>query len=456
MCEHSGAGGNEDERGMAITLFSLLPWRMEARRRVMPSLLSYWNYVVCLRHFHFVLRCVKLSSIRSISKRKEIPYTVLQGRIKTGIATPPSLVRKVTFTPDDESEIAGYEKKLANMFFGSNPVDSRRVVFEFLRWNSSLSLRKPKGTSIGRIKGFNREESSKFVNNIEEAMSKYKFFPSRVYNMDETGMGTGKELDNIIATKGQKRIGPITSWERGENITVIRSLNAAGSFVPSLFVFLRKRMSPTLEKDGSPGAMYTCSNNEQSVLLILDNHYSLVTLEACDFSKLHGSVMVSIPPHSSHRLRPLDGMFFERLKKTYCRECDIFMKVNTQGIIRPDDFAALFNRAFLHVATIANGVSGFKATGIMPLGANIFTKKDFAFEIETGNLTTVLQASSSQQVETNIEKATVSTPPTSDTADSMANICTSIQNSPTVSFESISPLTAKAKSVNTVVKCRRK
>ncbi|KAJ8883273.1 hypothetical protein PR048_015116 [Dryococelus australis] len=149
--------------------------------------------------------------------------------------------------------------------------------------------------------------------------------------------------------------------------------------------------------------------------------------------------MVSIPPHSSHRLQPLDVTFFGPLKKAYHKECDISMKVNAQRIFRPDDFADLFNRAYSHVAKIAKGVLGFKDTGIMPLGTDIFTNEDLAFEIETGNLTTVPQASSSQQVETNIEKATVSTPPKNDTADSMANTYTYIQNSLAVSFESISP-----------------
>ncbi|KAJ8876272.1 hypothetical protein PR048_024182 [Dryococelus australis] len=158
------------------------------------------------------------------------------------------------------------------------------------------------------------------------------------------------------------------------------------------------------------------STPEQSVLLILDNHYSHVMLEANEFSKLHGIVMVSTPPHSPHHFQPLDVTFLGPLKKAYHNECDISMKVNVQRIIRPEDFAALIS------------VSGFKATGIMPLDANIFTNEDFAFEIETGNLTTVPQASFSKQVETNIEKATVSTPPTNDTADFMANTCTSIQN----------------------------
>jgi hypothetical protein len=49
------------------------------------------------------------------------------------------------------------------------------------------------------------------------------------------------------------------------------------------------------------------------------------------------------------------------------------MKVKAQRIIRPDEFAALFDNAYSTVATIAKGLSGFKATGIYPLNPNVFT-----------------------------------------------------------------------------------
>ncbi|KAJ8889777.1 hypothetical protein PR048_009280 [Dryococelus australis] len=126
----------------------------------------------------------------------------------------------------------------------------------FLGWNSSLSVRKSEATSMVRIKGFTRVEVSKFFNNIEELMYRHKCFPSQVYNMDETRMGTVQEPVNIIAPKRQRRIGSITSLERGKKINVICSMNADDSLAPRLFVFPRKRMSPTLEKDGPPGAMY--------------------------------------------------------------------------------------------------------------------------------------------------------------------------------------------------------
>lgn len=112
----------------------------------------------------------------------------------------------------------------------------------------------------------------------------------------------------VLVPKGQKRVGSITSWERGKNITVICAMSAAGIYVLPLFIFQRKRHSPQLEKGGSLVAVYECTPNgwateqiflkwlnhfkdfvkptqEKLVLLILDNHNSHATLEAYNFCK---------------------------------------------------------------------------------------------------------------------------------------------------------------------------
>jgi hypothetical protein len=182
-------------------------------------------------------------------------------------------------------------------------------------------------------------------------------------------------------------------------------MNAARGFIPTMFIYPRQRMSPTLGKDGPPGALYKCSKNgwtnedlfmswlqhffdhvkpnpQKPILPLLDNHYSHITLEQYKFCKQNGIIIVSIPPHSSHRVQPPDFTFFGQLKKAYHRECDIFLKIRAQRVIRPDDFAALFNKAYSSVATIAKSLSGFKDTGIYPLNPNLFTDEDFEHDLE--------------------------------------------------------------------------
>lgn len=231
-------------------------------------------------------------------------------------------------------------------------------------------------------------------------MLKFKFCPTRVYNMDETGITTVQDPGKIIGAKGQKRIGSVTSWERGKNNKVICAMSALGSFIPPLFIFPHKRMDMKLTKHGPPGAVYECTKNgwttedifmkwlkhfkhhsnptkENPVLLILDNHGSHISLQTYEFCRENHIIMLSLFPHTSHRMQPLDVTFFGPLKSAFRRECDNYIKSHAMIKITPFEIAELFNKAYSQVATIQKGISGFSATGIFPLNPEIFTDEDF-------------------------------------------------------------------------------
>ncbi|KAG5896402.1 hypothetical protein JTB14_022490 [Gonioctena quinquepunctata] len=96
-----------------------------------------------------------------------------------------------------------------------------------------------------------------------------------------------------------------------------------------MFIFPRQRHSVLLEKDRPIAAKYECSKNgwiteelfvkwlqhfvvdakpseNEKLLLILDNNCSHVSLAAYDFCRAN-NIMLSIPPHTSHRTQPLDS-----------------------------------------------------------------------------------------------------------------------------------------------------
>jgi hypothetical protein len=81
-------------------------------------------------------------------------------------------------------------------------------------------------------------------------MSSFTYSPLKIYSMLETGVGTVQEPDIILTPKGQEIIGCVTSWEWGENITVICPMNAAGRFIHLVFICPCQRMSLTLGKGG--------------------------------------------------------------------------------------------------------------------------------------------------------------------------------------------------------------
>ena len=48
-------------------------------------------------------------------------------------------------------------------------------------------------------------------------------------------------------------------------------------------------------------------NNKQ--MIILDRHHSHTTLEAINYTHAHGITLITLPPHSTHMMQPLDITF---------------------------------------------------------------------------------------------------------------------------------------------------
>ena len=65
---------------------------------------------------------------------------------------------------------------------------------------------------------------------------------------------------HIIAKKGQKQVGKITSRKRGKTVTVICTSNTAGAtFVPPMMIILCKNTTHLLIKDAPPGTIAAAS-----------------------------------------------------------------------------------------------------------------------------------------------------------------------------------------------------
>ena len=113
------------------------------------------------------------------------------------------------------------------------------------------------------------------------------------------------------------------------------------------------------------------------VLILIDNHYSHISLPVIDFAKEHGIIMVSFPPHCSHKLQPLDRSVYGPFKKYYNVACDNWM-VNNPGRPMtiydiPDCVAQAFPKAF----TASNIQAGFHVSGISPFNSQVFTDDEF-------------------------------------------------------------------------------
>ena len=300
------------------------------------------------------------------SKQYCIPRTTLTRHLRnkvshTGQAKLGNFVP--TFSPEIENELVSYLKEMQLRFFGltkdaicslayeytvTNNIKNRFNINKkkagsdwfncFLKRHLELSLRQLEVIFLSRATGFNQVQVVKFYNNLKQLKTEKNIPVARIYNVDESGISTvTKATNQIVASKGMKQVGKLTSSERGKIITIICAMNAQENFIPPFFIFPCKRLVPALLYGASHGAKDITSSSgrtdgkifqawlqhfqaivnssiDEKVMLILDNYSSHLYLPAINFARKHGIEILSISPHTSHKLQSLDLTFFGPLK----------------------------------------------------------------------------------------------------------------------------------------------
>ncbi|GFU00690.1 DDE-1 domain-containing protein [Trichonephila clavipes] len=88
--------------------------------------------------------------------------------------------------------------------------------------------------------------------------------------------------------------------------------------------------------------------------------------------------VIGLPPHTSHRLQPLDVSFFGSLKTYYIQACDNVMSTHPGQTITDKNIGKLLNTTYFKAATVGNIAKGFKECGIEPHNPLVFSEHDFA------------------------------------------------------------------------------
>lgn len=264
------------------------------------------------------------------------------------------------------------------------------------RRKHEITLRKPENTSLARSTGFNKVSMSPFFENYVKVLENQK---ERIFNIDETGVTTVLKSVKILAETGKKQVNVIASAERGELTTFVGIINAAGTALPPVYVFPRIRKPDDYLIGAPPSSLALGSHNgwmtgelfvvvsdhiklhthctlDQKILLLLDNHETHITVKAVNFCRENGIIMLSLPPHTSHKLQPLDVGVYGPFKSYCATSFSNWLTCNPRKTITIKQIA-LTKIAFQEAFTQKNITKSFGTPGLCPLNKLVFSEEEF-------------------------------------------------------------------------------
>ena len=191
-----------------------------------------------------------------------------------------------------------------------------------------------------------------FESQLREKLEKYNIQVHNIYNVDEKGflIGFSRTTKRVVSVEGLKSKRVIGASQDGnrEFITLIASICADGSHLPPTLIYQGESydlQDTWLDEfdDLAHRAFFACSKNGWSDdtlgldwlrqvfdrttkekvtirdrrLLIVDGHNSHVNLPFIEYADTNRILLAVFPPHSTHRLQPLDIRLYSPLTIYY-------------------------------------------------------------------------------------------------------------------------------------------
>ena len=175
------------------------------------------------------------------------------------------------------------------------------------------------------------------------------------------------------------------------HVTIVASVNAAGERMSPLLVVKGKTERSVFgfnTREAPSGTMWDFQENgwmddrigerwfkeiflkqcgtDRPQVLILDGHSSHESLALIQEGIRENIAILSLPPHTTHYLQPLDRTVFGLFDKQYDWACSEFLQENTLHKVDKWTFPTLFKTAWHASMTAENIKSGFRACGIIP------------------------------------------------------------------------------------------
>jgi len=184
-------------------------------------------------------------------------------------------------------------------------------------------------------------------------------------------------------------------------------MSATGLYVPPAFIFPGQRMKPELMDSAPSESLAVCeksgwmtskvfrqylehvikhthSSPVDPILLVLDSHSSHTkSLEVLEYAFQHGVIMICLPPHTTHKLQPLDVAFCKSFNTYYDQHIQKWLRTHPGRAFGEFQVAAAVSEAVGRAATVAKAINGFQKCGIWPLDQHIFGDHKYQASLNT-------------------------------------------------------------------------
>ena len=210
----------------------------------------------------------------------------------------------------------------------------------FLKGHPDISLKKARNLSIARAMGANPTIIGQWYSLLKEVMDTVDIMsPEQIWSGDKTGV---QNVRKEIKVLGYRKICTFqVSSKQGETSMVLSFVSAAGNVVPPLVIHKEQCVQDSW-KLKAPGDVQLGTTTKGCItktkfhqyglhfikylkntglakwknLLIVDGHKShLYNLPFYEVMRANGIEVLTIPPHTSHLLQPLDSVPFAQFKK---------------------------------------------------------------------------------------------------------------------------------------------
>ncbi|XP_035680961.1 uncharacterized protein LOC118418925 [Branchiostoma floridae] len=257
--------------------------------------------------------------------------------------------------------------------------------------------------------------------------------PHVIYNADETGMDLSAKVSKVIVPKGWKR-SPSRRVGGRDHVSALVCISAAGQTVPPMIIYNKAFPGGKYTEGGPANALYAYSDSgfiddelferwfklsflkhctsDRPVILILDQHYSHITLRVLEDAIQNDVIILGLPPHTTHFLQPLDVSVFAPLKKKWAMTLEVMQAANTSFHVTKRNFANIFSSVYDNAINPAIIKTSFAKTGIYPFNDEAVDDKWIrmsAAELGESTSTTATPTAASSTTATPTATATSST-----------------------------------------------